>query len=277
MTGIWTEIGDRVLVGRYRFYDQDIVAVLGGDEALVVDTRSTPRQARELLDDLGTQGIGRVGLVVNTHGHHDHAFGNSVFRPAVIWGHERCATMIRDGGERQRALATAEMPLLAAELAEVVLDPPDRTFAERVTLDLGGRRIDLDYLGRGHTDNDIVVRIPDADVLCAGDLLENGAPPYFGDGFPIDWPVTVEALLGLVGERTVVVPGHGDPAGRAFVERSLAAFRAIADAGRADPRRRAVARGGVGIAPYPADAAGEPLERALAQLRGELDAPPAPA
>ena len=56
--------------------------------------------------------------------------------------------------------------------------------------------IRLAYLGRGHTDNDIVVSIPDADVLCAGDLLENGAPPWFGDGYPMDWPATVERILG---------------------------------------------------------------------------------
>ncbi len=272
MTGTWTEIGDRVLVGRYRFYDQDIVAVLGRDETLVVDTRTTLRQARELRDDLRELGSPRVGIVVNTHGHYDHTFGNSVFRPAVIWGHERCAAMVRDGGERSRAIATAELSPLAAELAEVVLDPPDRTFTERTSLDLGGRQVDLEYLGRGHTDNDIVVRIPDADVVCVGDLLENGAPPYFGDGFPIDWPRTVEGILGLVRERTVVVPGHGDPAGREFVESSLAALRAVAGlAGRIDAGELSIDEA-VGIAPYPVEAAREPLERALAQLRGELDA-----
>ena len=66
-----------------------------------------------------------------------------------------------------------------------MLDPPDRRVRRtRATLDLGGREVRLAYLGRGHTDNDIVISIPDADVLCAGDLLENGAPPYFGDGYP---------------------------------------------------------------------------------------------
>ena len=49
---VWTEVGDRVFVRRYRFYDQDIVAVVGGGAALVVDTRSTLVQAREILDDL---------------------------------------------------------------------------------------------------------------------------------------------------------------------------------------------------------------------------------
>jgi glyoxylase-like metal-dependent hydrolase (beta-lactamase superfamily II) len=271
MAGTWTEIADRVVVGRYRFLDQDIVAVLGHDAALVVDTRTTPRQARELLDDLRDLGSPRVGIVVNTHGHYDHAFGNAVFRPAVIWGHDRCATMIRETGDRQRTETAAATPGLANDLAEVVLDPPDRTFAREAVIDLDGRPIELAYLGRGHTDNDIVIRIPDADVVCAGDLLENGAPPYFGDGFPLDWPATVETLAGLVGPGTMVVPGHGDPGGQAFVADSLAALEAIVALGRRVHAGELTLEDAMEVAPYPAAAAREPLARTLAQLRGELD------
>ncbi len=272
MSGVWAEVGDRVFVRRYAFFDQDIVAVLGGAAALVVDTRTTPGQAREILDDLRELGSPRVGVVVNTHGHSDHAFGNSVFRPATIWGHERCVTMIRTTGKRQREEIAAGIPDLASDVGEVVLDPPDRTFTDRAVIDLDGRPVELAYLGRGHTDNDIVVRVADADVLCAGDLVENGAPPFFGDGYPMDWPATVEAVLGLVGERTVVVPGHGAHAGRAFVETSLEEIRAIASlAGRVHAGDLSLDEA-IAAAPYRPAAAREPLERALAQLRGELDA-----
>jgi glyoxylase-like metal-dependent hydrolase (beta-lactamase superfamily II) len=268
----WTELGDRVFVRRYRFFDQDIVVVLGRDTALVVDTRSTANQAREILDDLRDLGSPRVAIVVNTHGHYDHCFGNAVFRPAVIWGHERCTRMLGRFGEAMRASAAAEVPGLAAELEETVIEPPERTFSGRQAIDLDGRAIELAYLGRGHTDNDIVVRVPDADVLCAGDLLENGAPPYFGDGYPMDWPTTVEALLGLVGERTVVVPGHGAHAGRPFVETSLGEIRAIAQLATRVAAGAMSLEDAIEAAPYPAVAAREPLERALAQLRGELAA-----
>jgi glyoxylase-like metal-dependent hydrolase (beta-lactamase superfamily II) len=271
MTSPWLEIGDRVFVRRYRFYDQGIVAVLGGDSALVVDTRTTPAQAREILDDLGDLGSPRVGIVVNTHGHFDHVFGNALFRPAVIWGHERCRTMIELTGETQREKVSREMPALADELVEVVLDPPERVFADTATLDLDGREIRLAYLGRGHTDNDIVVSIPDADVLCAGDLLENGAPPWFGDGYPMDWPATAERILALTGERTVISPGHGDLGGRAFVEASLAQFRAIASLATRVHAGDLDLEAATAEAPYPDAAAREPIERALAQLRGELD------
>jgi glyoxylase-like metal-dependent hydrolase (beta-lactamase superfamily II) len=269
----WTEVGDRVFVRRYRFYDQDIVAVLGrtSDEALVVDTRSTVAQAREILDDLAELGSPRVVIVVNTHGHYDHVFGNQAFRPAVIWGHERCRSMMERTGEQQRASILAEVPKLADELAEVVLEPPDRVFTDGATLDLAGREVRLSYLGRGHTDNDIVVSIPDADVLGAGDLLENGNPPYFGDGYPMDWPATVDRLLALTGPSTVVVPGHGDHAGRTFVEQSAREIGAIAALARRVEARELDLEAAIAAAPYPADASREPIERALAQLRGALD------
>jgi glyoxylase-like metal-dependent hydrolase (beta-lactamase superfamily II) len=270
MTHPWTEIGDRVFVRRYAFFDQNIVVVLDRGEALVLDTRTTYPQAREILDDLHGLGAPRIAVVVNSHGHYDHVFGNRVFRPALIWGHERCVTMIERLGDRHRARAAAANPAIAADLAEVVLDPPDRTFTGNATIVLGGREVLLSYLGRGHTDNDIVLRVPDADVLCAGDLLENGATPYFGDGYPIEWPATVEAMLGLTGEQTVVVPGHGDHAGRAFVEASLESFRALAALAQRVHAGELTLDEAVGAARYPATTAREPLERALAQLRGEL-------
>lgn len=272
MSQRWTEIGDRVFVRRYELFDQDIVAVLGGSGALVVDTRSTPAHAREILGDLRDLGSPKVGIVVNTHGHFDHAFGNSVFRPAVIWGHERCAAMVRLTGERQRSSVAEYMPQLATDLAEVVLDPPEMIFTESATIDLDGRPVELTYLGRGHTDNDIVIHIPDANVLCAGDLVENGAPPSFSDGYPMDWPATLSRVLPLVGERTVVVPGHGAHAGRAFVETTIAEIGAIGSLTEGVHSGALSLEAAVEAAPYPAAPALQALERALAQLRGELEA-----
>ena len=269
---VWTEVGDRVFTRRYAFYDQNIGAILGDDGVLIVDTRVSHRQADEVLSDLKTLTGLPVRAVVNTHGHNDHAFGNHRFRPAPIWGHERCARMVLETGAAQLRGVAEAIPSLAAELAEVVLDPPDHTFGDdgtTVDFDAGGRQILLRWLGRGHTDNDVVLLVPDADVLFAGDLVENGAPPYFGDGYPIDWPATVEHLVDLV--TGAVVPGHGDVGDRGFAVKSMVEIRTIAELASL------VHGGTIGLddavlrTAYPADAAREPLERALAQLRGELD------
>lgn len=264
----WIELGDDVFAIRYTFFDQQIGVVVGDDGVLVIDTRSSHAQAEELRRDLRQVTNKPVTVVVNTHGHSDHVFGNHVFRPSPIWGHVRCREMIERTGERQREALMANVPGLADDFGSIVLDPPDRTFDDEVTIDVGGRTVELRYLGRGHTDNDIVVRVPDASVLFAGDLLENGAPPYFGDGFPIDWPDSVERLLELVDGP--VVPGHGDAADRSFVERQLGELRAIAELGRRVVDGDLDLEAAILAAPYDEDAAREPIERAVAQLRGEL-------
>ena len=49
---------------------------------------------------------------------------------------------------------------------------PERTFSSAIALDLGDRYVELVHPGRGHTAGDLVVRVPDADVVLAGDLVE---------------------------------------------------------------------------------------------------------
>lgn len=268
MTG-WLEVGDRVFVRRYRFYDQDIGAILSEEGVAIVDTRTTPTQAREILTDLREITDLPVTVVVNTHHHHDHAFGNATFRPAVIWGHARCASRLLETAAEQVRSVSAEVPALAEELREVEVDPPERVFEETAYVDLGSRRLELRYLGRGHTDDDIVVLVPDTGVVFAGDLLENGAPPWFGDGYPLDWPETASRLLELV--RGPVVPGHGEVADRRFVEDQLAAFVAVAELGRRVHRGELGLEEAVAAGPFGPVASREPIERALAQLRGDLD------
>jgi len=265
----WLEVGDRVFTRRYRFYDQQIGVVLGDGEALVIDTRTTSGHAQELIADIARLTPFPVRLVVDTHWHADHVFGNHDFRPATIWGHERCRSRLIENGEEQRASLLSALPDLADDVASLVIDPPERTFVETATLDVGGRRVDLSYLGRGHTDADIVIVLPDADVLFAGDLLENDAVPYFGDGYPIEWPATVGRLLGLVSGP--VVPGHGSIGDRAFVERQLGEFEAVVTAARGLHAGEIDRAGALTAMPYDPESSIQPLDRALAQLRGELD------
>ena len=267
--GPWLEVPDRVFSRRYAFFDQQIGVILGRGEALVIDTRISHRQGREILDDLAELTSAPVTVVVNTHWHHDHSFGNRVFRPATIWGHERTPPGMLAHGASMRAGLVAWEPELAEDLAEVVIDPPDQTFGDVASIEVGGRGVDLRYLGRGHTDADIIVEVPDAGVLFAGDLLEAGATPSFDDAYPLDWPWTVERLLSHV--RGAVVPGHGDVGDRAFVEAQLAAFRSIADLAREIHEGRLDLDAAIAMSPFSPETSRQPLERGLAQLRGELE------
>ena len=275
----WVEIGDRFFVRRYAFYDQNIGLVLGAGEALVIDTRSTYPQAGEILADIREVTKDPVTVVVDTHGHFDHAFGNALFRPATIWGQAGCVPFMERTGERRKAAIAADEPDLAADLAEVAIDPPDRTFDEAATIEVGGRAVELRFLGRGHTDHDAVITVPDTDVVWAGDLFENGAVPFFGDGYPLDWPATAAALADLVSPgRGIVVPGHGDHDGRGFADRQAASFASLAALARQVHEGGLPLEDAIAARPFaerPADEARSAFERALAQLAGRLDAPAA--
>jgi glyoxylase-like metal-dependent hydrolase (beta-lactamase superfamily II) len=270
----WVEIADRVFVRRYEFYDQNIGVILGRGEALVIDTRATYGQAREILADLRSLTADPATVIVDTHGHFDHAFGNAVFRPATIWGHEGCVTFMERTGEARKPTIATNTPELAGLLDEIVIDPPDRTFASIATAEVGGRAVELRYLGRGHTDHDIVVAVPGTDVLFAGDLLENGAVPWYGDGYPVDWATTAAQLATLVdAERGVVVPGHGDHAGRAFADAQAASIAALATLGTRAHAGEITLEDAIAAHPFPEhppEDARRPLERTLSQLRGEL-------
>ena len=223
----WSEIADRVFVLRYRFFDQTIGVVAGDDGLLVVDTRTSLQQGRELQEDVRRLTLLPVRVVVNTHRHSDHCFGNRALRPAPIWGHIRCAVGLAETGPTQQQWLVESFPDLAGEWLAVVVDPPDRTFQQEARISIGGRMIEMRDLGRGHTDGDIIVSVPDAAVVFAGDLLENGAPPSYGDAFPLDWPDTAAAILPFV--TGPVVPGHGEPADRAFAQGQVAELRVTAD------------------------------------------------
>jgi len=270
----WVEVGDQVFVRRYAFFDQNIGLILGRAEALVIDTRSTYAQAREIQEHVRELTDAPVGVVVDTHGHFDHAFGNAVFRPATIWGHERCVSFMIRTGERRKVTIATEEPGIADELREIVIDPPDRVFATHATIEVGGREVGLRFMGRGHTDHDILIDIPGTDVVFGGDLVENGNVPFFNDGYPLEWPATLQALAGRVSADVVLVPGHGDHGGKAFLDAQIASLTKLADLARRVEAGELDLDGAVAQHPFPQhppEDARRGFERALAQARGELD------
>ena len=187
----FTELADRVHLLRYPVLDVNVTLVVGDGAALVVDTLSTPAQAAELRAAVRAVTPHPV-TIVNTHHHFDHCFGNAVLAAdgADIWAHAAAAAHLRERGthwqrEWYRQWLPTE-PELAEGLAEATILPPNRTVRTEATLDIGGRAVRLEHLGRGHTDGDLLVWVPDVGVLVAGDLVEESGPPDFGDGYPLE-------------------------------------------------------------------------------------------
>jgi glyoxylase-like metal-dependent hydrolase (beta-lactamase superfamily II) len=229
------EVADRIWVARYDWFDVN-VTLIGGDRGLLaVDTHASARAARAVIEDVRRLGVGEVVGVVNTHEHFDHTFGNAEFRAAYgavpIHAHETAVERTVSAGERVKGLYDADPDdPHRDEVLETAIEPADHPFSSAVALDLGDRWVELVHPGRGHTGGDLVVRVPDADVLLAGDLVEESGPPGFGeDCYPLEWPLSLDIVLGLTTGASVVVPGHGAPVDRDFVEEQRNAIGIVAE------------------------------------------------
>jgi glyoxylase-like metal-dependent hydrolase (beta-lactamase superfamily II) len=274
---MFTEVADRVWVARYEWFDVNVSVVAGAAGLLVVDTNASERAAREVLADLRRLSPAPLTAVVNTHVHFDHTFGNGVLagEGAEVIAHEEAAAALPAHAAEIRAQAAAEADE-DARYAEIVATEelvPARTFSSALTLDLGDRLVELVHPGRGHTGGDVVLRVPDADVLLAGDLVEesaarHGVPGLGSDCYPMDWPTSLDLALNLIGPGTVVVPGHGAPVGREFVQEQRAALGIVAEtirdlAGRGVPLDQALE---VGDWPYPREELAHAVRRGYEHL-----------
>jgi glyoxylase-like metal-dependent hydrolase (beta-lactamase superfamily II) len=110
--------------------------------------------------------------------------------------------------ERDMLLASvALIDRYVKEAPDMKIVLPTLTVEDSLVLYRGARSIEIRYMGRGHTDKDLVVWLPKEGVLATGDLV--GAPvPLAGDqSFMADWSATLEKLRAL--KPAVIVPGHG--------------------------------------------------------------------
>jgi glyoxylase-like metal-dependent hydrolase (beta-lactamase superfamily II) len=269
----FTEVAERVWVARYAWFDVNITAIEGEAGLLVVDTHASSVAAREVIGDLRRLSSRPVVGLVNTHDHVDHVFGNGTFREEYgevpITAHESAAETTVPHGREVQAAALERGHHRAEEIAATALVAADRTFSSVTSIDLGDRSVELVHPGRGHTAGDLVVRLDDVDVLLAGDLVEESDVPSYGDDcYPMEWPSALDLVLELVGPGTVVVPGHGRPVGRDFVQEQRADIGIVAEtirdlAGRGVPLDQALE---ATQWPYPAERLGEAVRRGYEHL-----------
>jgi glyoxylase-like metal-dependent hydrolase (beta-lactamase superfamily II) len=163
------------------------------------------------------------GDLVLTHYHAVRVLGASAFGARRIVATRMTADLIAERGEQDWASEQGRMPRLF-EGAESIpgLTRPTQTFEERMTIDLGNRVVELQFLGRGHTSGDLVVWLPEERICFGGDLVEAMAAPYMGDAHIGDWRgETLDRVAAFGAEQMV--------GGRGPVVRGAAVGRAIAD------------------------------------------------
>lgn len=268
----FVEVADRCWVARHRLADVNVAVVGGSAGLVVVDTHSSAATARVVLERVRALGAGDVVAVVNTHAHWDHVLGNGTFveaydGPPVVAHEETVATLVEHG---EAMLEDLSGQIDVTGTAVVV---PDRPFSSVTSLDLGDRLVEILHPGRGHTAGDAVVRVEDADLLLAGDLVEEsagrGGVPGFGDDcYPLEWPGTLDLLLSMLGPDTVVVPGHGLPVHRGFVTEQRGSIGMVAEMIRdlAGRGTRPEDMADAAAWPYPVEELSHAFRRGYAQL-----------
>ena len=259
--GPWDELAPAVWRAVAEPDAVNLVLVAGSERALLVDTGSSPEQGRAVRAAVVEVADVPLEIVVVTHAHRDHAFGLAAFDDLTTLAHEDVAVALG----RPEAYADAER--LGVDPADLV--PPNRPIVLAAAFDLGERRIEVAHIGRGHTGADLVVVVPDADLVVVGDLVESASAPSLGpDSFLHEWPITLDGVIGLMTGESRAVPGHGEPVDRPFVYEQRGRLAAVSG------EVRHLAEEGVLVADalgrdtwaYPAETLAPGLPTAFAQL-----------
>lgn len=196
------------------------IGVIGGRSAvLVVETGMGPRNAEKVLEFAADRAKGRRLYLTTTHFHPEHAFGAQVFagEATFLLNRDQAADLeVKGPGYLEMFKGLGKT--VARRLQGVELARPDVVYDQAYDLDLGGRVVQLRATGRAHSRGDQVVRVPDADVLFTGDLVETGQfaifpwfPPHDTDVSATRWIAVMEKLAAE--SPGIVVPGHGEIGG----------------------------------------------------------------
>ena len=225
--------------------DGNSVVIVNEGDVFVVDTHINPAAARAVVEKIKSITDNPVSHIINTHWHDDHANGNQsfldAFPDAQIIAHQYTIDKLKaewadfENGRREayeavtqdrinEAAAAAEaddpdraigiriyggyVAALKPELPTMTLAYPDLAVNDQMVFDRGDRVIIVQHLGAGNTEGDLVVWLPEEQIVATGDIVV--APiPYAFDAPMGDWMKTLKAVKDL--DANLIIPGHGDP------------------------------------------------------------------
>jgi len=195
----------------YDFDSSNAVVLVTDEGVLVIDTRQHPLRAEELLATIRKYTSKPIKWVVNTHAHGDHYFGNSVFKRegATIIAHADTAGMMKAHYAIEMKRRMGYFRQQKYDPGEVNLVLPDVTFDSKMTLVLGGRTVELLYLGAGQNPGDTMVYFPQERVMyTGGPFAKNSwANPSFTPSMS-NWVVLLRKIAAMDVDK--YLGGHGD-------------------------------------------------------------------
>lgn len=193
------------------------VGVLKTSEGpVVVDTMTFVSQGKSVRKKAEAFGGGKAVALINTHYHPDHTHGNPAF--------SRTVPVVSTTRTREHLLER-DAKFWRGDAAGLL---PSTTFDDERVLEIGNKRIRCLWLGRGHTDGDLVVLFENDRVLHAGDLFFNDRYPNIdleAGGSIKEWIGTIDRILALDFDR--VIPGHGEVSDKEGLRRFQAFLREL--------------------------------------------------
>ena len=223
--------------GGWAFSNAGIIDL--GDLTVIFDTFLTPRAAEALRNSAEALTGKPVKIVINSHYHNDHVWGNQVFRPqAEIISSEQTSQLISTLGKEEyrehKAQSLERLKELQAGYHQVedyrkkdvsqminyyqgLVDSfpwlkvyiPTLTFGKSMRIHGGKRIVELHAFSGGHTGSDSILVLPDEHIIFMGDLLFTGYHPYFKEGDPQKLLSIYDQIIEFKPE--ILVPGHGLP------------------------------------------------------------------
>src|SRR4051812_3677348 len=238
------------------------------ENLLIVDTHSKPSAVVALVAQLGREVTRKpVRYIVNSHFHWDHTQGTAAYRKissqAQVIASEVTRRLLSESGsqrlkesldqmrrrleqiqeQRGRTKDAAEVTRLRTEAADIQSyiaemsnyspDLPDLTFDRELVLHDKEQDLHLTFRGRAHTAGDVIVFSPQNKVVATGDMIHS-LMPFIADGFPREWPRTMQSVAELPFEH--VIGGHGPVQhGKAHLQGMAAYIEEITYAVARDP------------------------------------------
>jgi cyclase len=168
----------------------NLTALITNEGVVLVDAKD-PQDYDNVVAAVKTISNQPIRYVINTHHHGDHTGSNSRLQGAG-------AVIVASENARQNMIES-RFP-----------GQPSITFEQRANVMLGGKKVELYYFGRGHTNGDVVAYFPADRTLATGDLYVTGVGQlidYAAGGSAKEWTRTLDGVLGL--DFDVAIPGHG--------------------------------------------------------------------
>lgn len=226
-----------------------VTGILTQDGIVVIDagiSNSLTQKYRAIIEK--ELKVNHFAYLINTHGHHDHTGGNQVFSDAEIIGHEKCKIEISESQKDQAKVksnylkitqqyekklqnldsGTVDWKAACCQkyryqcAAEDMLNSrkimlPTKTFRDSMHINVGNVNIDMMYVGKAHSESDILIHIPEKKILMVGDLFSGGGIIHiqYKDKYDVKrWLKVKKWITDRMNRINIVIGGHGEIMGK---------------------------------------------------------------